>query len=114
MAERLRNKRGRETWHGLFISLWQQSPTETRPDYCGHPQLYQTWVQYIHVIARPSTLPAARSNVSSGTSTLRIISSPSTQSATSWFMEPSPNSTVPPAIVPRNGRPDESKWRGDA
>jgi len=46
---------------------------EMRPDYCGHPQLYQTWVQYIHVIARPSALPAARSSMSSGTSTVRII-----------------------------------------
>ena len=60
---------------------------ETQPDYCGHPQLYQTWVQYIQVIARPSTLPAARSSVSSVTSTVRIVSSPSTQSATTWFME---------------------------
>ena len=87
-----------------------------QPDYCGQPQLYQTCVQYIHVIARPSTLPAARSSVSSGTSTVRIISSPSTQSATSGFMEPSPQSMVPPAIVSaiisRKGRPDESKWRG--
>jgi hypothetical protein len=86
LADRVRNKSGRETWHRLLIA----ATIERRPDYCGHPQLYQTWVQYIHVIARPSTLPAARSSVSSGTSILKIISSLSTQSATSVFMEPFP------------------------
>jgi hypothetical protein len=83
----LETKEAAKTWHGPFIHYRSD---RMEPGYCGHPQLYQTWVQYIHVIAWPSTLPAARSSVSSGTSTLRILSSLSTQSSTSLFMEAFP------------------------
>jgi len=76
--------------YGLFLHL-AGKPDRTAADYCGQPQLYQTWVQYIHVTDWPSLLPPARSSVSSGTSKLRMSPSLSSQSRESVFMEPSPS-----------------------